>query len=144
MDENGVTSTKLLYLHTNRQYCLKNLGSTRPAVYIHRSKDLPTAIAKASPILLMLIQPHRPHWTYLSFLQIADFVFKNCYNLSYWSIVCSLRRGWFFRLSIRSRRHPSQATTFPGLRMVVVVVEEIEFSIYPSNLQNNCHSFKKE
>lgn len=78
-----------------------------------------------STLLLIII------CTYLSFLQITDFVFNNCHNLSYWRIIHCLRRGWFFRLRIRSWRHPSQATTFPRLGMVVVDWRDIFYlSIY--------------
>lgn len=104
---------------------------------MHSQKDSPIELTEASPILLILIQPH---WTYLSFLQIADFVFKNSYNLSYWWIIRSLRGGWFFRLGIRSRRHPSQATTFPD-SVWWWFVEENFLSIHPTKLQSNYRSF---
>lgn len=61
--------------------------------------------------------------THLSFLEVPNFMFNNSHNLSYWWIICSFRRSWFFRLRIRSWRHPSQATTSSGLGMTMIVVE---------------------
>lgn len=99
MCENGVNGTQQLYLHqvcfsaVSKQY--NNKDNWPKATFPHETKSRLEKIHLYTFLLILIC-------TYLSFLQITDFVFNNCHNLSYWRIIHCLRRGWFFRLRIRS------------------------------------------